>query len=56
MSNRDAILDPIEELLASHPPEIRTITGLLRQMARGMIPTAHEFAYHGAINYGAGTL
>lgn len=44
--------DPIETLLGSLPGEIQSISRALRQMAKEAIPSAHEFVYHGAINYG----
>jgi hypothetical protein len=40
-----------EKLIESFPTQIREIIETLRAVAKSNMPGAHEFVYHGALNY-----
>ncbi len=43
--------DAIEALFALYSPDVQAISRMLRSSARQVMPTAHEFVYHAAVNY-----
>lgn len=45
------MVDAVEEFLSNYPEEIRTIIGELREVARSVMPGAHEFLYYDALNF-----
>jgi hypothetical protein len=45
------LADVVKEFLSNYPEEIRRMSAELRNVARKVMPGAHEFLYYDAINY-----